>query len=350
MIGPSAARNDRFNYNQAGAESNKEQLLLNIVRLRYGAPIYVMEIGSMVGAHTLTAGGSLSGWWNDVDALGPVLRAIYGIDSYATRQHAAGANLGYTDSPTITYVPVQGEQFADRMMTPIPAVTIIQLGSSGWRMDQLLECCVQWINGVPNAAVHAESGSSPRDISHFRRVAELFRKIQESGLLAFAVGTDDTGSRSLLLHSPPEVKGMEQERAELRELLGYTGGAVGTLKLVPAPFRRAPDELAIGTRPLLGVMAALAQDVAVPPEHVRRGWAAERSQEAHENEARWLKVCWSIFPQPDAFVQVFYKGHWFYIEESDTRSKQTFALVDYLFSLQQTSKAANLPVVTVPAR
>ncbi|HOW71045.1 MAG TPA: hypothetical protein PKY77_10625 [Phycisphaerae bacterium] len=47
---------------------------------------------------------------------------------------------------------------------------------------------------------------------------------------------------------------------------------------------------------------------------------------------------------------VFYKGHWFYIDESDASSKRTFALLDYLFSLQQTEKGPDLPVVTVPAQ
>ena len=49
-------------------------------------------------------------------------------------------------------------------------------------------------------------------------------------------------------------------------------------------------------------------------------------------------------------MQVFHKGYWFYIDESDVSSKRTFALLDYLFSLQQTEKGPDLPVVTVPAR
>jgi hypothetical protein len=51
---------------------------------------------------------------------------------------------------------------------------------------------------------------------------------------------------------------------------------------------------------------------------------------------------------PDAFAQVFYNGYWFYIPKSDWRSKRTFALLTYLFSLQAT-EAGEGPLVTIPA-
>jgi len=39
-LGPRTVPGDRFNYNEAGAQSTSEQLLLNIIRLRYGEPTY----------------------------------------------------------------------------------------------------------------------------------------------------------------------------------------------------------------------------------------------------------------------------------------------------------------------
>ena len=93
--GPLAVRGDRFNYNQAGAQSTKEQLLLNIVRLRYREPIYVLEIGSMISSHTLVASGSFSAWWNNLHELdNPALMAIYGNDKHPTQQQTWGAGLG----------------------------------------------------------------------------------------------------------------------------------------------------------------------------------------------------------------------------------------------------------------
>ena len=61
-LGPRTVRSDRFNYNKAGADSSNQQFLLNIVRLRYGEPIYWLEIGSMLSQYTFVAGATVSGW------------------------------------------------------------------------------------------------------------------------------------------------------------------------------------------------------------------------------------------------------------------------------------------------
>lgn len=350
--GPLAVRGDRFNYNQAGAQSTKEQLLLNIVRLRYREPIYVLEIGSMISSHTLTANASVSAWWNNLNELeNPTLMAIFGNDKHPTQQQTFGAGVGYTDSPTITYTPVQGERFANRMMTAIPETTIFQLCESGWGIDQLLECCVQRINGIPNVSIAGVRDSNrPRD-PRFDRVATLLRGVQDAGLLVFAMETSPGGEKVVYLRTASGLSGMERERQELRELLGYSQ-VITNLKLIGAPFTVAPNELAMQTRSLLGVMWALSRGVTVPDEHIRCGWADgdEGQDENDEGLMKWLQVRCGVLPRASAFVQVFYKGHWFFIEESDASSKRTFALLDYLFSLQQTEKGQDLPVVTVPAK
>jgi hypothetical protein len=350
--GPTAIRGDRFNYNQAGAQSTKEQLLLNLVRLRYREPIYVLEIGSLISSRTLTANASFSAWWSNLDELkNPALMAIYGNDKHATQQQTWGAGLGYTDSPTITYAPVQGDKFVGRMMTAIPLTTIFQLAQSGWGMDQLLECCVQRVNGIPNGSIAGIRDSKRPPDPRFIRMATLLRTIQDAGALVFAVEKNPAGgAKGVYLQAPPDPVEIE-ERSELRALLGYPE-ILTKLKLVEAPFKTGPDELAMQTRSLLGVMWALSRGVAVPSEHVKRGWADECGcpGEGEVDEAQWLKVRCSVLPRCEAFVQVSYKGHWFYIDESDATSKRTFALLDYLFSLQQTEKGPELPVVTVPTK
>src|SRR5512140_2232827 len=78
--GPVTVRRDRFNFNDAGAESTKEQILLNIVRLRYGEPIYFVDIGSMLSHYELSAGGRYSRYKSDLNVWNnPALRAVYGM-------------------------------------------------------------------------------------------------------------------------------------------------------------------------------------------------------------------------------------------------------------------------------
>ncbi|GAG25233.1 unnamed protein product, partial [marine sediment metagenome] len=158
MLGPRSIRSDRFNYNQAGAQSAKEQLLLNIVRLRYGEPLYFLDVASVLSQYTLEADASLSGWENNLRVWkSPALRGYYGIRSDPSKMDEWGVNLKYINRPTITYTPLQGEEFANRVMAPIPPLTLIYLSQSGWGIDRLFGCCVQRVNGIRNAAVREEA-------------------------------------------------------------------------------------------------------------------------------------------------------------------------------------------------
>ena len=158
-LGPRTIRNDRFNYNKAGADSSNQQLLLNIVRLRYGEPIYWLEIGSMLSQYTFEAGTDYTAWEYDVDRWSsPSLRALFDVRPDPVPMSRWGTNLGWQDRPTVTYTPVQGEEFANRVMSPIPFTTIMSLAESGWNIDQVFECCVQSVNDLGNNPIHARIG------------------------------------------------------------------------------------------------------------------------------------------------------------------------------------------------
>jgi hypothetical protein len=180
-LGPVTIRSDRFNYNQAGAESAKEQMLLNIVRLRYGEPLYFLEIGSMLSQFRLETGGTVSGFHNNLHgSFGPAVRAANKItNERPTDQTEAGANLSYSDSPTITYRPLQGEEFSKRVMAPIPPSVLIFLAQSGWSVDRLFGCCAQQINGVSNRLLHDSEAAEP-DTKEFSRLLFLIKKIQDN--------------------------------------------------------------------------------------------------------------------------------------------------------------------------
>ena len=348
---PVTVRRDRFNFNDAGAESTKEQILLNIVRLRYGEPIYFVDIGSMLSHYSLEAGGRVGGYKSDLDVWGsPTLRALYGMRGEPVPgSHTWDANLSYSDSPTITYTPVTGEEFATRVLAPIPPTTIIYLSQSGWSIDRVLGCCVQQINDVGNAPTHELAEGGAVDTSRFRRVAGLLKKAQDAGYLRFGIEYV-AGQTGTYLYLPPVPATLENEAKELKTLLGLPPEAATKLRLTGNAVRTEPNEVAMQTRSLYAAMYALTQRISVPAEHVRDHQTATRpSADALESASPWLCIEHSRLPQVDPFAQVFYNGYWFYIDKSDWSSKRTFALLTYLFSLQSTAKEQMAPLLTVPA-
>jgi hypothetical protein len=349
--GPVTVRRDRFNFNEAGAESTKEQILLNIVRLRYGEPIYFIDIGSMLSHYSIDAGGRVSGYKSELDVWNsPTLRALYGMRGEPVPgSHAWDANLAYSDSPTISYTPLTGEEFSRRVMAPIPPATIIYLSQSGWSIDRLLECCVQQINDVGNSPIHEVAQTEAPDAGRFQRLADLLKKAQDAGFLRCSVeAVADQNMTYLVL--PPVPPGWEREAKELRGLLDLPGETPGKFRLTSGAVRREPNEIAMQTRSLLAAMYALAQGIDVPSEHVRASQVSSRPSAAEQDsDSQWLCIRHSHLPQVDPFAQVLYNGYWFYIDKSDWSSKRTFALLTYLFSLQSTAQAQMAPVITVPA-
>ena len=85
-FGPRSVARDQFDYHRALSRSRKEQLLLNIVQLRYlDAPVFI-EVGQIVAGYTYE--GSL-------DAGGA-------IGSAASEALQLGGGIKYVERPTIT--------------------------------------------------------------------------------------------------------------------------------------------------------------------------------------------------------------------------------------------------------
>jgi hypothetical protein len=50
----------------------------------------------------------------------------------------------------------------------------------------------------------------------------------------------------------------------------------------------------------------------------------------------------------DTQLRVNYRGHWFYIDDSDLESKSTFTLLARIFALQAGKAEGIVPVLTLP--
>jgi hypothetical protein len=94
---------DRFDYTGAVGESWKSQMLLNLVKLRYGDTPVFLDVGQIVSGYTVQ--GTFS-------ALGSVFSTSGVVPGVPNSSVTLGAQGQYTDRPTITYTPLAGERFA----------------------------------------------------------------------------------------------------------------------------------------------------------------------------------------------------------------------------------------------
>jgi len=336
-FGPRAVQAGRADYNAVLRDTTDEQLLVNLVRLRYRDRPYFLEVSAVTTQFTFS----------------PQVSASAGIGVRDPAQDAElGAGVGYSEIPTITYTPLQGDDFARRLLSPVSLEALVLLSHSGWSAERLLRVCVQRINGIPNAVT--ASGPTPDTVPEFRRfhdVARLLRELQLGNDVAIAFQAGDEDSVPVLTFSERALSS-DAYRA-LVELLGVAPGR-RQYEIVSALDSAGPDAISIQTRSLNGILYYLSHGVAVPPDHRARGLVTA-TRDAGGADFDWsqltgglLQIASAEDAPASAAVRVRYRDHWFYIPDEDLASKSTFSLLAQLFALQAGSGEGMRPVLTIP--
>ncbi len=368
-IGPTKLTSDRPGYNAAIQQTEKEEMLLNIVRLRYGENIKFLQVTSIVS--------SLSG---SVNTPGGV---TFPFGAGAAQKKVADLGFSYSDSPTITYVPVEGQQFATQFLTSVPTSVLQALLQSGWYIDQVMELLIDRVGPLvndPDAPSH----------SKFIKLLSTLRKIQDRGDLQFVwvPMTDQVLADKLPLSAVTTRIFSGPTLTNLR----YNQNPDGTYQLLQAlgdtvvmELHYANEEEANQVSDLLGPMSARPKGVLV--EHMSLGSAtAPTNLYAKEEPVTQLRLnmrsladmMYSVIPgvevppedaavampgQPKApklisirqsdslpdksFVATNYRGRWFSIPDSDIASKLNLQLMLSILSLQTVSGGA-APSLSLP--
>jgi hypothetical protein len=336
-LGPKTVAVDRFDYSTAIADSWKQQTLLNIVKLRYmDLPVFV-DVSSIVAGYSMQTGVSLNGTLSTKNAI---------QGNYV----AGGGQAIYTDRPTITYTPLTGEKFLRGLMTPIEPKNIFFMLQSGYAADFVLGLSVESLNGVRNRSTTA--GSVREADPEFTRVLQLLREVQAAGAVGMRVEVDKSRDETAVLffrrdNASPEIV---DKIAEIRQLLKLPEG-VQKFKLVYSPVSGATNELAVGSRSMVQVMGAFASYADVPEEDLKDGRAPPSlSSTNRPGKSDPVKIKCSKDKPADAFAAVHYRGHWFWIDDGDWRSKRALTAVMFLFTMAETGGSENLPLITIPAQ
>ncbi|MGD8450369.1 MAG: hypothetical protein PVJ57_01000 [Phycisphaerae bacterium] len=386
-LGPTALRVSRTAYNEAVQRTTAEQLLLNLVRLQYREAPLFLEMGNIATQFTFEGGGSI----------GQTINQNIPREEPTPDVWEWGANVGYREQPTLTFSPLQGDDFVRRLLSPVSLDSMLLLTRSGWRIDRVLRICVQQMNGLDNAS----NASSPTpqlapEFEDLARVSEALRDLQKERLLELTtelryraveelpVRTELTqedvlgAEKAGYVFRPADGGGyvlckpvyevvwripLDRRSAEVQaavELLGLDaneteyvvegqGSSAALVSTMPAS-----KKIRLETRSLLGTLFYLSQGIDVPEAH-RRAGVVTTTVRADGEPFDWSDVMGDLLhvrsqrlPPKNAAVAVLYRGYWFYIDDADLSSKSTFALLGQLFALQAGQEALSGPVLTLP--
>ncbi len=334
-LGPGSVARDRFDYTAAISDSWKDEMLLNLVKLRYGdAPVF-LDVASIISQYQVQGAVSLNGnWFNNPSNIYPA-------------QMLGGAGT-YTDRPTVTYSPLVGERFARSLMTPIPPSAIISLIQAGYPADLVLRLTVHTINGLQNhygGQIRAKSADPG-----FYRLIELIRQVQMSNAIGMRLAKIDQRQSSLLIIRGETDEETRAASQEIRKLLGLNPAAT-ELRVAYGSVAKDDQEIAILSRSILDVLVELASYIDVPAEHVtEKRVNATLPVENHAGKPLppLLRIHCSPSKPDDAFIAVPYRGHWFWLDDRDMFSKRMFTFLMFIFTLVETGDKTPPPVITIP--
>jgi len=336
-MGPGTVATDRFDYSTAIAESWKKQTLLNIVKLRYmDLPVFV-DVASVVSGYSMETAVTAGKSWPQTDAMGGDVASL-------------GGSARFTDRPTITYVPMTGEKFLRGLITPIEPKNIFFMLQAGYAADFILALTVESLNGVRNRSVAA--GAMREADPDFIRALELLREVQAAGAVGMRVEENkDKGQTAVLFFRRDDVpEEIAAKSAEIRRLLKLPANEP-RLVLTYSPVRGGENELAVNSRSMLQIMGAFSTCLNVPEAHLKDHSAIPAFEnEAPEQRKGVVKIHSGKSKPVDAYTAVFYRDHWYWIENGDWPTKRALTAVMFFFTLSEADNNVKLPLITIPAQ
>ena len=390
-IGPKVLQCNRLRYNEGVKTSAEEELLLNIVRLRYTDTPSSLQVTNIAAQYELVKRLQLVPFFA---ASGDVVP-----QSFSTVLPQAEVNV--SDRPTLSLTPQDDHEFTRRLFTPLPLEGIVYLSRTTWPISTVFRLWLENLNWVSNA--ETASGPTPRQppvFEDFLRGVEALERLQDrkgvtffteereeslgEGLPAAQVGARDLveaakagyeyknkgdGTWTLIRKKSQPILRVSPDFLSDPDLIEFCqafrlrpGLATYELtadKLDPYLANAPPEGLSImdlESRSLLQVLFFLAHGVQVPPEHLANG-TAPVTLEPDGQVFDWDRVLRGLFRvcradgcrrPPHAHVAVRHGGYWFYIDERDRDTKATFSLVLELSRLELTAKTGPAPVLTLP--
>jgi hypothetical protein len=392
-IGPQLVLNSHVEYNKAVEQVIKEELLLNIVRRRYYEAPQFLTISSINSTMGISAGLSAGA-----------------ASSFGGSQNAAG-NVGYSDSPTITFTPRQGHEILGPLTSRMSVGTLAMMANAGYRFDFLLALTAEGVTSVRGPQAGVGTDFRPGDPEYIELIESIGRLIDKGQLIVGTFSWNDPYSD--ISYDRDQVTIDNQITAialggGTGRFRSYDGGktyyftdknnypalwidqdartsgdgkrVIELLNLQPSPLKRvwtfAPSrvidgadfenvaddprpEIKMRMRSFYSVLNLLAYGINVPPkdEEENRVFTKDVYNKAvSEGRAVDLSEKFIVHSSrgdrpENAFVAVQHRGIWFYVDDRDFASKRFFNAIYDIFNMEiAPSAGGGGPILTVPVR
>lgn len=362
-LGANHFSSSRLEYNKALQVTEQEELLLNIVRLRYNEPPSFLKVSGISSQFEVSSSLQLAAE-TDGDARLQLLQPE--------------AAISFSSRPTVSFLPQQDKAFMQQLMRPVGPESLYRLVEYGWGLDRVFSLLVRQANGVGPSLGGGREGATAatselpalftvlqdwlpelqlqlqqRDIPYHPPVRVDGTSLDKvMSLEAAGFGLQQQGSGYLLTRSEPSLELVASatlvdspEWQQFTQQLQLQPDAQTYFVDTGNSAKPRPDQLILAMRSPLSLMAYLSSGVNAPQKQVEQGAVAAAST--------GLEPFFQVHSQrrkpDDAYLAVEHRGYWFYLRANDLNSRRTLGLLSTLIRQEvQAGGAENLPVLTLP--
>ena len=309
-----------------------EEILNVIVRMRYD------ETFGMISVAGVTANLRFSAQVGTNIGVGS-------SSNYAGNLVPLSAGVAYEEKPTISYVPLSGEDFMRRMFTPVSLSEWFLVSAHVKQPGETFDLAVRRVNGLKNSLL--EKKTSP----DFARFLELYGRLRGADVINIFYRAE----KGYFM----EFNNYDEHGDSVREVLELLG------------FEMKPDESTITFPIIIGhgnsdnainlqlrsayeVLELYGAGIEIPQAHLESGivesitWPMPEKRQfitIRSSEKSWLDS------RPDnTNVAIRFHDRWFYIDATDIQSKQAFVWLRAFIGMRlaDPSAARQTPVITIP--
>lgn len=332
-VGPQSIAAGRGAYVEVINQTENEQILNALVRLRYDETFGLMSVASVTASMRFaTQAGLEVGFGDNVDFAGNLV--------------PFSAGLAYEENPTISYVPLSGEEFMRRMLSPITVDEWVLMSEPVKQKGFLLDLAVRRINGVLNP-LPGEGTRSPE----FARIAQLYGELRDAAVLDVVRSRAPENGAVNFWQFHDYRDGHADAVREMLDLLGIDANVDDPPVVLPVyeAVGRSSSAINVQTRSLYDLLRIFGTGIEIPEDHLDAGVVEPLSSDAWERFPL-LNVRTSEDLPDDAIVRIRFRDRWFYINAADTRSKRAFLFLRTFIGVRLADPAATQkgPVLTVP--
>ena len=331
-LGPEIIRSGRPAYNDAILTTNDEQLLQNIVRMRFGDSIGFLTVSAVTANVSFTTTGTVNvGFGSSAN--------------YAGNLVPFAGTVTAEQNPTISYTPVSGDSLVRHFAVEVPLDLAILMINYVHTQGVAWIALVRRVNNLrnPDFPDPPTLVTDPR----FLEIAALAGALQRHGTLYWVRFAGAQSGYGVVLHSYSPQSSREVMR--LLDLLGIQR-PVRDGDDVVIPVRLSvgspdPGAIAIETRSLLDLIRLASAGIELEGEAA----VGAISYPERGPAGRGIRIRVAAERPSEARVAVAYRGRWYYIAGDDEPSKEWFTMLQLLAGAQTPGAAPGFgPVLTVP--